>query len=572
MVSSFRRKWPTLLKYAAIGATAFILSTPRVLAQDARQQQLDAVNARLEKLEKQNQMLMQLLEQQKQQAVVPAGMQPATVSSQSEDVKKTVEKILKDKEDAKKAEDEKKKKEAAEKGHEVGSDLKVSNVTWDNGVKFETVEKDFSLKLGGRINYDTVFWSASNAMQRASSPSVSPTQTGVGPGVGLLDDGMFIRRARIEAVGTVYEQFEYQAEIDFETLNVVSFDHMWMGMKELPWIGTVRVGQMKMPMGLESYSSSKNLMFMERSGLFDAFWNEFGTGIYASNTLFEERATWHAMVGRIETFNQASGADFGDGDYSYTGRVTALPMYEADGRCLVHVGASYQWRRADLGRTTGAAGTTVINAYADNHGIVRFRDRPELRDAVGSGANSEGDASRFVDTGNILADSVNTVSTEFLAIQGPLTIQSEATAAYVNNARYPATAANTNRGTPMFWGAYAQVGYCLTGENRGYEKRFGAVGTIKPNEPVFAVRGEDGSLHTGLGAWELLYRFSFLDLDDTGSNIYGGKLTESTVGINWWLTQNMRLQLNYLNTYREVISPATSGTVHGLGLRAIVVF
>ena len=570
MISSFRRKWPTFLKYAAIGATAFVFSAAPVRAQDAKQQQIDAMKSQLELQGQQIQKLQQMLEQKSMPAVVPVGMQPPSTASQPEDVRKVVEKVLKENEDAKKAADEKKKKDAAENGHEVGSDLKL-NGSWDKGLRMETADKDFSLKIGGRINYDSTFWSASNAMQRSGSPSVSPNQTGVGPGVGVLDDGSFIRRARIEFVGTFYEQFEYQAEFDFETLNVVSFDHMWVGMKDLPVVGTVRVGQQKVPMGLESYSSSKNLMFLERSALFDAFWNEFAPGIYVTNTMFDERVTWHAMFHRIEVNNPASGADFGDGDYAVTGRLTGLPMYENDGRCLVHVGASYQWRRADLGRTQGST-TPVINTFADTQGVVIFRDRPELRDAVGSGTNAEGDSTRFVSTGNIVANSVQTVNGEFLAIQGPLTVQSEVTAAQVQNARYPATAVGTGRGNPTFWGYYAEVGYCLTGENRGYDKRFGSVGTIKPYEPVFATRDEDGNVHTGWGAWELCYRFSYLDLNNGESNILGGKLTEQTVGINWWLTQNMRLQVNYLNTYRDVIAPATTGTVHALGLRAIVEF
>lgn len=571
MIPVFRRKCTRILCQCLLTLLGVVYGAPTV-AQDARPTELDLLHSRLEKLEQQNQKLTQLLEQQKS-LVVPVDMQPPGVSSQGEEIRKLVEHILKQKDDAKKAEDEQKKKEVAEKGHEVGSDLKLSSITWDRGLKFETAEKDFSMKFAGRINYDSVFWNASRDMQRANSPSVSPTQTGVGPGVGALDDGMFIRRARLELAGTFYEQFEYQFELDFETLNVISYDHVWVGMKDLPFLGTVRVGQMKVPMGLESYSSSKNLMFMERSCLFDAFWNEFGPGIYVSNTLMEERATWHAMFHRIEAFNVASGADFGDGDYAFTGRLTALPWYEAEGRCLVHAGASYQWRRPDLGRTTGVTGSTIINTFADTQHIVRFRDRPELRDAVGSQANALGDSSRFVDTGNIIADAVHTVNGEFLAILGPLTVQSEASVAQATgNVRYPATATGTFRSSPTYWGGYAEMGYCLTGENRGYEKRFGAVGTIKPYEPVFAVRDEHGNLHTGWGAWELCYRFSYLDLNDTESNILGGKLVEHTLGMNWWLTQNMRFQVNYLNINRDVLAPATSGTVHALGLRAIVEF
>jgi phosphate-selective porin OprO/OprP len=147
---------------------------------------------------------------------------------------------------------------------------------------------------------------------------------------------------------------------------------------------------------------------------------------------------------------------------------------------------------------------------------------------------------------------------------------SEATLAAVDGARTPATTAAVDRGTPVFWGFYGQVGYCLTGESRGYDRRFGRAGTIKPNEPFFLVRGEDDCMHSGWGAWELVYRFSYVDLDD--NDIFGGKLTEHTFGINWWLTQNLRLQANYLNIHRQPPAVGAEGTVHALGLRAILEF
>ena len=41
------------------------------------------------------------------------------------------------------------------KGYEVGSDLKM-NARWNNGIVFETGEKDFTLHVGGRFHYDVV--------------------------------------------------------------------------------------------------------------------------------------------------------------------------------------------------------------------------------------------------------------------------------------------------------------------------------------------------------------------------------------------------------------------------------
>ncbi len=139
----------------------------------------------------------------------------------------------------------------------------------------------------------------------------------------------------------------------------------------------------------------------------------------------------------------------------------------------------------------------------------------------------------------------------------------------MNNARsiYPAAAFGANRGDATFWGTYAQVSYFLTGDHRGYDRRFGVFSRPRIIEPFFWVRGEDGCLHGGLGAWEIAYRVSYLDLNDNGIN--GGQLVEHTVGLNWYLNTSAKLQLNYVNANRNVADPANSGTVHGLGMRAV---
>lgn len=109
------------------------------------------------------------------------------------------------------------------------------------------------------------------------------------------------------------------------------------------------------------------------------------------------------------------------------------------------------------------------------------------------------------------------------------------------------------------------AGYFLTGENRGYDRRVGRFTGVVPNENFFAIRDDDGAFNYGLGAWELVYRYSFVDLNDKGIN--GGMLGEHTLGVNWHLTPTMKMQLNYLLAERNVPMPAQSGAVQGLGLR-----
>jgi phosphate-selective porin OprO/OprP len=87
---------------------------------------------------------------------------------------------------------------------------------------------------------------------------------------------------------------------------------------------------------------------------------------------------------------------------------------------------------------------------------------------------------------------------------------------------------------------------------------------VKVRENFFMVRGEDCRTHWGLGAWQVGYRISYLDLNDNGIN--GGQLVQSAVALNWHFNDNAKVQLQYLNANRNVAGPAVSGTVHGVGM------
>jgi phosphate-selective porin OprO/OprP len=426
---------------------------------------------------------------------------------------------------------------------------------------FLTPNKDWRIHVGGRFQFNAVWWQQPEGLQGPPPGNGGVPAQGPGGGVGPLDDGTYFRRVRLRADGVGYELVEFTQEIDFENLNQIAFDHLWVGFKDLPYLGTLRVGQHKVPQGLDMMGSDYYLTFLERSALSDAFWTLFAPGVFLSNTYFDQNVTAQTMFHRVQPLNVYNGAAFGDGDYASTSRATWTPVYAHDGRCVVHLGGSYQWRHANLGRTIGGTG----NAFADTQDVVRFRSRPEFRDGVGIGTVVGGSAARFVDTGFLLAENVQTLGPEFMTTWGPLNFRSEAAFSFVENVRsiYPQAAFNVPRGDPTFWGGYVQVSYFLTGEHWGYDRRFGTYDRPKVNESFFLVRGEDGGFHHGLGAWEIAYRFSYLDLNDNGIN--GGQLNEHTVGLNWYVNDNFRLQANYLNVQRNVAAPANSGTVHGFG-------
>src|SRR5439155_14193562 len=80
-------------------------------------------------------------------------------------------------------------------------------------------------------------------------------------------------------------------------------------------------------------------------------------------------------------------------------------------------------------------------AVTDNTDLVRFRTRASIRDAVGL----QGNGARVVDTGNLIADHVQSINGELLWYAGPLWVQSETCLAHVDNAFFPASAAVPSR-------------------------------------------------------------------------------------------------------------------------------
>lgn len=482
-------------------------------------------------------------------------------------VRGIVDAALKERDAKQRQADDAKKLTALEKGHEVGSDLKL-NAYWDNGLWFTTADKDWKFHFGGRFSFVSTFFAQPLNLRGTPPGNGGIPASGPGAGIGTLDDGMFFRRVRLRSDGVAYETFEYVAEIDFEQLNFVTFDHMWLGVRD-DYYGALRVGQVKVPQGMEMVGSDYHLTFIERSPLFDAFLTLFAPGLYYQNSFLDQNVLFQTMFHRVQPL-QFFTSDFGSGNYGSTSRLVVTPWYEGDGAGVLALGGSYQFRTGDLGRTLQPGGTG--STFGDTQNVARFRSRINLRDATGIGSTNflGSNASRAVDTGFMLTDGIHTVVPELLMNMGPLSIQADAAFTYVENARTlyggGGLAPLQDVGTAMFWGGYVEASYLLTGETRGYDRRNGTYDRVRVREPFFLVKGEDGRTHWGTGAWQVAYRYSFLDLNSKGIN--GGQLLQHEVALNWFMNDNAKLQFVYLNAERLVPNPATSGAVNGFAVLA----
>jgi phosphate-selective porin OprO/OprP len=87
---------------------------------------------------------------------------------------------------------------------------------------------------------------------------------------------------------------------------------------------------------------------------------------------------------------------------------------------------------------------------------------------------------------------------------------------------------------PTFHGGDAVVSWLITGETRKYNTAGGYFLAVSPKRTV--VEG-------GPGAWEAVLRLSYIDLDDKA--IHGGRFWRLTPMVNWYLSDNLRLELAY---------------------------
>lgn len=87
---------------------------------------------------------------------------------------------------------------------------------------------------------------------------------------------------------------------------------------------------------------------------------------------------------------------------------------------------------------------------------------------------------------------------------------------------------------PLFNGGDVNVAWVLTGETRTYNTVGGFFRAVIPERPVFS---------GGPGAWELVSRYSYINLDS--GLISGGRFRRFTEQLNWYLSQNVRLEVNY---------------------------
>lgn len=432
------------------------------------------------------------------------------------------------------------------KGSEVGKDLSMTS-SWNNGFEVATKDKAFRVHVGGRYQFDTGWFSVDPNVNNSLSPRYA--------------DGVDFRRARFRIDGTMYEVIDWACEYDFmnairtrngantgaQDSTVPAPTDLWWTFTHLPVLGNFKVGNQKEGIGFEHLVSSRYQPFMERSYNQDAFYggafNGFVPGAQFYNNYANDMGIW--QLGVFKPTSSVFAYNTGDGDYSVTGRLTRLLWFEDEGRQLFHVGGSV--RQA----------TAVGNNFTPGRNIT-FR----TRDAIRTGLSV--DWPTPANTGTLFGDDMQWYNLELAGVNGPWTFQAEWLVSDLHNARTTLAGNGTN---VVYHGGYVQLLYFLTGESDHYNRKTGFFERVKPFENFFFVEGEDCNNYFGRGAWQVGARYNYLDLNDNGIN--GGILHNASFTLNWFLNPNMKVQFDYIATYRDAPLPAGAGDgwINGWGCR-----
>lgn len=358
---------------------------------------------------------------------------------------------------------------------------------WKNGFRFQSKDGQFKLKFGGLMQTDFAGFKLDDNLIDE---------------YGDLSRGTELRRLRLAHSGLIYGNLKYKFQLEMAG-GSVSLKDVYFEVVDIPYIGKVRVGQFNEPMGIEAITSNKNTRFLERNYA-EVFRPERNSGIMIHENFLNKDL--YIAVGAFLNADKFGSNKDAKGAYSLVTRVVYTPLYKKDenGMQLIHLGLAYR-----------------KSAYTDNTYKAVTRNEAHL-------------SHKYVSTGTIEdVQYTRIVQGEVSAVYNSFYIQGAAE--FLDVKLWP-RADEDRYGFNKF---YAYVGYFLTGESLNYKQGAGIYDRVSPKNN-FSPKDRTW------GAWEVGLRYANIDLDY--ADINGGKESDITVGLNWYLNPSVRIMNNYTFT------------------------
>ncbi len=311
-----------------------------------------------------------------------------------------------------------------------------------------------------------------------------------------LENDWIVRRARLSLRIDWLDHWRLSAQYDLADTDE-KFRSLWL--RYAGFDNTrITIGQFQEPFSLEESSSSNNISFMERS-----LANALVAGTNVGIGVHHWGDNWGAELGLFwATYIEDSDPLAREDGYGFSSRFTVAAIKKK--RNLLHLGFSLAYH----------------HPREDNR--IRIRTQPE------SDVTNE----RFISTGRMRNVDRNLTTGIELAIAGDsLLIQGEYILTHLN--RFG------DRSDEVFDGGYLSASWVFNNRQRRYSSRSGIFGRVNPQKNH---------------VWEVALRYSFLNLNSysfLGLNKYAGSVTggdqvNTSLAVNWYLNDKVRLMLNYI--------------------------
>lgn len=371
----------------------------------------------------------------------------------------------------------------------------------ERGVSFRSADTNFTFGLRGLVQLDSRTFFNDDEWNEGN-------------------DTFLLRRARPILEGTVFRNIAYRIQPDFGGSGAQIFD-AYVAYEHRPELA-LTAGKFKGPVGLEQLHPVSALGFNER-GLPSALVPLRNVGVQLSGKLADGRVEYAAGVFNVAGDGRnPENANFGDGR-EYAGRVFLRPFLTSEDRWLQNLGFG-------VGGSHSQVSSNALALPASRGGRVPGYTTPAVQQFFAYNPLA----------GPVVGDgSFWRVSPQLEYRVGPFGLIGE----YVisQHAVYNSTTFRSADLAHHAWQLAAQ--WVLTGEPASF-------GGIVPNRP-FSPHGG------GWGAWQLVGRFGQLDIDDgafQGFSNPANSASEATswsVGVNWWLNRNLRVQTSFTHTSFE---------------------
>ena len=359
----------------------------------------------------------------------------------------------------------------------------------DEGFRISSPDNSYRIRFGALLQLNGRFFTSGN------NKNVSST--------------FYVNKARPIISGALGKYYEFQITPDFGQ-GKTSLQDGWLNVAYLPW-AQFQMGKYKANVNLERLQSDPALVFIQRSQVQNLVPNrDIGGQIWG--VLFDKRVGYYlALMNGVP--NNTSSSDFDNNDAKdFIGRVFLAPFRPSENEWLKGLGFGF-------GASQGNEASTTLSTYKTWGQSTWF--------SYNNGVTASGSRTRLDAQGYYYWRQLGLMG-EYAQDEDALNLVSKGSKGILTSITHNFT--NT--------GYMVQASYFLTGENASYSY-------VKPLRPLDPTNG-------GWGAFELAGRVSNVaaatrqfQLGFLNQSVSAKTETEYAVGINWYLSNNIKYWFDY---------------------------